>query len=302
MRSTILIVAAFALGVAPARAERPADFEAAFAAEARRADPAFAGFSAARGQHFFAATHGGRLELRFVPRQRPERAGEHAVTGKRIEPLAPAANAERFSRPASVEKWFKRNCNDVLKRPCTAQEKGDVLAWLMTLGRGECDDEDLDPDLDPFGHRRGRGARARCAVAAESPRAPLPPAYVEECGSCHVAFPGRMLDAASWSAVIAGLEQHFGVDASADPATLEPIRAYLASTARSRPTTAGGVAAAAHHRDALVPPRARRGPGPLPEGTGRGEAVRLRGLPPRVPQRAAYSERSLRLPKKGEAK
>ena len=51
-------------------------------------------------------------------------------------PLAPAANPKRFSQPASVEKWFKRNCNDVLKRLCTAQEKGDVLAWLMTSAAG----------------------------------------------------------------------------------------------------------------------------------------------------------------------
>jgi hypothetical protein len=76
------------------------------------------------------------------------------------------------------------------------------------------------------------------ASAAKSPRAPLPATYVEECGSCHVAFPGRMLDAVSWSAVIAGLDQHFGVDASVDAKTLEPIRAYLASSARSRPTAA----------------------------------------------------------------
>ena len=49
-----------------------------------------------------------------------------------------------------------------------------------------------------------------------------------------------MLDAASWSAVVGGLEQHFGVDASVDPKTLEPIRAYLASGARTKPTAADG--------------------------------------------------------------
>lgn len=75
------------------------------------------------------------------------------------------------------------------------------------------------------------------ASAADSKRAPLPPAYVEECGSCHVAFPGRMLDTASWQAVIGGLSQHFGVDASADAKTLEPIRAYLEASARRKPTT-----------------------------------------------------------------
>mgnify|MGYP000380230261 CR=1 FL=1 len=48
-------------------------------------------------------------------------------------PLAPAAHAERFTRADKVDKWFKRNCNDVLGRACTAQEKGDVLAYLTSL-------------------------------------------------------------------------------------------------------------------------------------------------------------------------
>ena len=133
MRSTLLVAAAFALGVVPAHAETPADFEAAFAAEARSADPAFAGFSAARGEQFFGATHGGDWSCASCHTSNPSTAGEHAVTGKRIEPLAPAANPERFSNPASVEKWFKRNCNDVLGRECTLAEKGDVLAYLLSL-------------------------------------------------------------------------------------------------------------------------------------------------------------------------
>ena len=134
MRSTMLVAAAFVFGVHAARAETPADFEAAFAAEARRADPAFAGFSAGRGPQFFGATHGGDWSCASCHTKNPSAPGEHVVTGKRIEPLAPAANPERFTKPASVEKWFKRNCNDVLKRACTAQEKGDVLARLMTAG------------------------------------------------------------------------------------------------------------------------------------------------------------------------
>jgi hypothetical protein len=32
-----------------------------------------------------------------------------------------------------VEKWFKRNCNDVAGRACTALEKGDVLTYLLSL-------------------------------------------------------------------------------------------------------------------------------------------------------------------------
>ena len=34
---------------------------------------------------------------------------------------------------AKVEKWFKRNCNDVLGRVCTPLEKGDVLSYLLTV-------------------------------------------------------------------------------------------------------------------------------------------------------------------------
>ena len=30
-----------------------------------------------------------------------------------------------------MDKWFRRNCNDVLSRECTAVEKADVLAWLL---------------------------------------------------------------------------------------------------------------------------------------------------------------------------
>jgi hypothetical protein len=47
--------------------------------------------------------------------------------------MAPAANAERFTDTAKVEKWFKRNCNDVLDRACTPQEKGDVITYLLTV-------------------------------------------------------------------------------------------------------------------------------------------------------------------------
>jgi hypothetical protein len=49
-----------------------------------------------------------------------------------LKPMAPAANPKRLTDAANVEKWFKRNCNDVLKRACTAQEKGDFMAYLLS--------------------------------------------------------------------------------------------------------------------------------------------------------------------------
>ena len=57
-------------------------------------------------------------------------AGEHAKTGKRIEPMAPSANPKRLTEVREVRKWFLRNCKWTLGRVCTPQEKGDLLAFL----------------------------------------------------------------------------------------------------------------------------------------------------------------------------
>lgn len=100
---------------------------------ARTENPAFAGFSAARGAAFFAARHGRDLACAGCHGSDPRSGGRHAITGRDIAPLAPAANPQRFTDAAKAAKWFKRNCNDVLGRACTAGEQGDVLAWLLTL-------------------------------------------------------------------------------------------------------------------------------------------------------------------------
>lgn len=59
--------------------------------------------------------------------------GKHEVTDKAIEPLAPAVNPGRLTDPVKVEKWFRRNCNELLNRISTAQERDDVLAFLRSL-------------------------------------------------------------------------------------------------------------------------------------------------------------------------
>lgn len=65
---------------------------------------------------------------------KPEQAGRHTITGKEIRPLSPQASAERLSEPAKVEKWFRRNCREVIGRECSAAEKADFIAYL-TEGR-----------------------------------------------------------------------------------------------------------------------------------------------------------------------
>ena len=89
----------------------------------------------ARGQQLFTSKHGKEWSCASCHGGLPTTEGKHASTGKVIAPLAPAFNPERFIDAAKTEKWFRRNCNDVLGRECTAAEKADVLAWLLTLKR-----------------------------------------------------------------------------------------------------------------------------------------------------------------------
>ena len=86
-----------------------------------------------RGRDLFTSTHGKAWSCSTCHGAVPVQPGKHAATGKSIAPLAPAFEPRRFSDAAKVEKWFGRNCNDVLGRPCSATEKADVLAWLISL-------------------------------------------------------------------------------------------------------------------------------------------------------------------------
>jgi nitrate/TMAO reductase-like tetraheme cytochrome c subunit len=48
-----------------------------------------------------------------------------------------------------------------------------------------------------------------------------------ECGSCHLAYPPQLLSAPAWRRIMAGLDRHFGTDASLDPAAAAEIGAFL---------------------------------------------------------------------------
>jgi cytochrome c553 len=88
---------------------------------------------AERGRVFFSARHGGEWSCASCHGTPPTNAGKHASTGKTIAPLAPAFNPKAFTDSARVDKWFRRNCKDVLSRECSAQEKADVMAYLIRL-------------------------------------------------------------------------------------------------------------------------------------------------------------------------
>ena len=88
------------------------------------------------GQTLFMATHsGGKPDTPSCTTCHsadPTKGGQ-ARTGKPIDPLSPTVNANRFTDTKFVEKWFGRNCNSVLGRDCSAQEKADIITWLMSL-------------------------------------------------------------------------------------------------------------------------------------------------------------------------
>ena len=117
--------------VAGAMADTPTSLLERFNAEARSAGEGPG--NASRGQEFFNQTHGSEWKCASCHGAVPTGKGEHAVTHKVIEPMAPAFNLQRFTDVAKVDKWFRRNCKDVLSRECTAREKADVLAWLNSL-------------------------------------------------------------------------------------------------------------------------------------------------------------------------
>lgn len=133
MRTAYAVFLLFVSLIAPATAETPADFQTALLAEARQANPSLKTFSAERGQTFFNTTHGADWSCSSCHTRNPAQTGAHIVTKKPIDAMAPSANPRRFSDAAKVEKWFRRNCKDVLSRACSAEEKGDVLAYLLTV-------------------------------------------------------------------------------------------------------------------------------------------------------------------------
>lgn len=132
--STCFLLAAATLpGIA--LAETPQQMLQTQATEAARQTPGFAP-SAQRGKEFFAKKFNVSEKMPACSTchtDNPMQSGKHAITGKNIKPLAPQANSERFTDATKVEKWFRRNCKEVVGRECNAAEKADFIQFLMEV-------------------------------------------------------------------------------------------------------------------------------------------------------------------------
>jgi hypothetical protein len=92
-------------------------------------------------------------------------------------------------------------------------------------------------------------AAAFATATAHADRLPVPadapPAFKAECGSCHLAFPPALLTAPDWQRVMAGLDKHYGDNATLDDATRRTIETFLMRNAgtgrRTEGASPGGV-------------------------------------------------------------
>jgi mono/diheme cytochrome c family protein len=103
---------------------------AQYAATAKSAD-----FSATRGHELHTtAFTGGKTQTPSCTscHGNDVRGAGQTLSGKPIEAMALSVTPTRYTDAAKVEKWFKRNCIEVLGRECTAQEKGDWLSYMLS--------------------------------------------------------------------------------------------------------------------------------------------------------------------------
>lgn len=126
---TVTVVPLAMMLATPVFAGPREDLLAKYAAAAKSS-----GFSAARGQTLHTQNFaGGKPDTPACTscHGKDPRGAGRTTTGKSIDAVAVSATPTRYSDPAKVEKWFKRNCNEVLGRECTPQEKGDWLTYVI---------------------------------------------------------------------------------------------------------------------------------------------------------------------------
>ena len=103
--------------------------------EVLKENPNFTSFDASRGEKIFTSNHIGKkgkeISCTTCHTTNLSNSGENTFTGKIIEPLSPKANPKRFTDIKEIEKWMKRNFNDVYNREGTALEKGDVTTYII---------------------------------------------------------------------------------------------------------------------------------------------------------------------------
>ena len=116
---------------------------------------------------------------------------------------------------------------------------GGALLVVGVAGIAMGDDDD--------GHRGRHGGRDLAPVANQS--------YRTECGGCHFAYQPGLLPADAWRQLMGSLDNHFGDDATLDPAVSRALLEYLTANSADGNRSIRSRAFAARPLAADGPPR-----------------------------------------------
>ena len=108
-----------------------------------------------------------------------------------------------------------------------------ALLSVGTVSVAHADDDDDER------HGGVSAERHRGKYGGEDRGRPVQPLQVnakfqQECSSCHIAYSPGLLPAESWRKVMAGLDKHFGTDASLTDQENKEITAFLVNHASNR--------------------------------------------------------------------
>jgi hypothetical protein len=63
----------------------------------------------------------------------PAKQGKHNESGRILQPLAPAANPNRFSDRSKSERAFMMHCKDLYDKDCSPQDKANFMHYLVSV-------------------------------------------------------------------------------------------------------------------------------------------------------------------------
>lgn len=106
-----------------------------------------------------------------------------------------------------------------------------LMGVMMSVAHADDDDDERHGGISSERHSGKYGGEDRGR--------PVQPAQVnakfqQECSSCHIAYSPGLLPAESWRKVMAGLDKHFGTDASLTDQETKEITTFLVNHASNR--------------------------------------------------------------------
>ena len=105
---------------------------------------------------------------------------------------------------------------------------GAISAGSRDNPRSEHDDDSSESDHEYEEAYQEKEGKSRWFVFRRVDVKPVSdPLYLKECGACHFAYQPGLLPSKSWEKIMAGLDDHFGDNATLDIETAAKLTAFL---------------------------------------------------------------------------